>query len=432
MRFTNRSVPGLLLLSLAFAACGMSVAPPTAKPESTLSPVIPSASVAARSVVIDGTLGRSVALPWPRIDARALAVDGSRAYYLEYPGKDPVTGKKVVPAVYRLHVADLADGTTADVVTLDPGHMIASGGSSGTSSFGGFVATPARLFWVEIWYDRAPNNEDTGGDPFGGLPQHWQVVSLDLADRARSVVASGTNHRVAVGMEGAAINPPVLAVDGDRVAYTVEATAPDAPNANEIVLRSLADGSVIRRVTTKGLVPWIGLAGNAMAYREALGTDLDGMTVRDARLMIAATDARSFEPVDDHVGSAAITADRLVWGRIDATDGSAWTRPLLGGSPVQIAGPTDVGFRSTDEPGIFQISASGGFASWLAVGTVNGSDSSFVPFIWASGDPAARLLVPSSPIDTISVSGDWLTWNQSDDPPLLRGATLTEVAALGR
>jgi hypothetical protein len=179
--------------------------------------------------MIGGAMARSVALPWPQVDARPLAVNGSRAYYLEYPVKDSATGKKAVPAVYRLHVADLADGTTGDVVTLDPGHMFASGGSSGTSSFGGFVATSARLFWVEIWYDRAPNNEDTGGDPFGGLPQHWEVVSLDLADGSRTVVASGTNNRVAVGMEGAAINPPVLAVDGGRVAYTLEAAAPDAP-----------------------------------------------------------------------------------------------------------------------------------------------------------------------------------------------------------
>jgi hypothetical protein len=180
------------------------------------------------------------------------------------------------------------------------------------------------------------------------------------------------------------------------------------------------------------LVPWIGLAGNAMAYREALGTDLDGATVQDARLMIAATDAGSFEPVDDHVGSAAITADQLVWGRTDANDGSAWTRGLSGGSPVQIAGPTDVGFRSTDEPGIFQMSASEGFASWVAAGTVNGSDSSFVPFIWVSGDPAAGLLVPSSPIDTIAVSSGWLTWHEGDDPPRLRGMTLAEDASKGR
>jgi hypothetical protein len=380
--------------------------------------------------MIGGAMARSVALPWAQVDARPLAVDGSRAYYVEYPGKDPATGKKAVPAVYRLHVADLADGTTGDVVTLDPGHMFASAGSSGTSSFGGFVATPTRLVWVEIWYDRAPNNEDTGGDPFGGLPQHWQIVSFDLADSTRSVVASGTNHRVAVGMEGAAINPPVLAVDGDRVAYTLEAAAPDAPDGNEIVLRSLVDGSVVRTVTTKGFVPWVGLAGNAIAYREALGTDLNGETVQDAGLMIAATNAGPFEPVDDHVGSAAISGDRLVWGRTDATDGSAWTRQVSGGLPSQIAGPTDVGFRTTDQPGIFQMSASEGLAAWVAVGTVNGSDQSFIPFIWVSGDPAARLLVPSSPIDTIAVSSGWLTWHEGDDPPRLRGMTVDEIAAL--
>jgi hypothetical protein len=189
------------------------------------------------------------------------------------------------------------------------------------------------------------------------------------------------------------------------------------------------NGSVIRTVTTKRFVSWIGLAGNAIAYREALGTDLDGATARDARLIVATTDDGPFEPVDDHVGSAAITAERLVWGRTDAHDGSAWTRPLSGGSPVQIAGPTHVGFRSIGEPGIFQMSASEGFASWLAVGTVNGSESSFVPVIWVSGNPTADLLVPSSPIDTIAVSSGWLTWHEGDDPPRLRGVTVDEIAA---
>jgi hypothetical protein len=431
MRFTNRSLPGLLVLSLVSAACGTSVERPTAIPQSTPAPSVASASVATRSLLIDGTLARSLALPWPQIDARPLAVDGRRAYYLEYPGKDPVTGRKAIPAVYRVHVADLADATAADVTTLDAGHMIASAGSSGTSSFGGFVATPARLFWIEVWYDRAPNNDDTGGDPFGGLPQHWQIVSFDLADRTRSVVASGTNHRVAVGMEGAAINPPVLAIDGDRVAYTVEPAAPTAPDGNEIVLQSLVDGSIVRMVRTQRFVPWIGLTGKAMAYREALGTDLDGSTVEDARLMIATTDDGPFEAVGDHVGSAALSAERLVWGRTDTTDGSAWTRRLSGGSPVQIAGPTDVGFRSTDQLGTFQMSASEGFATWVAVGTVNGSDQSFVPFVWASGEPASRLLVTSTPIDAIAVSSGWLIWHEGDDPPRLRGMTLDEIAALG-
>jgi hypothetical protein len=384
--------------------------------------------------VVDATATVSVAIPWRFTDPRPLAVFGSRAYYPELvSGKDAATGKMKVPLVYRLNVADVAAGSTAAVVTLAPGHMIASGGSGATSSFDGFVATKGSLYWVEIWYDGTPNLAEQG-NPFGDLPQHWQVVAFDLARGTRSIRASGTNHRVAVGQAGSTINPPVLAVDGDRVAYTLEAPAPGAPNGNKIVLQSLTDGSIIGTVMTKGFVPWIGLGGTVMAYREALGTNLDGWTVRDARLILRSftADAGAVGLVDDHVSDAAISGDRLVWGRFDSTDGSAWTTLLSDGVPVHVAGPTDAGFSSGREPGIFQVSANSGFATWAAAGSVNGADQSFVPFVWQVGDPSARLLTLPSSIDFIAVSEGWLSWHESDGPPTLRGTPLGNVATFGR
>ena len=386
------------------------------------------------SVVIDDAVAPSVMLPWGATDPRPLGVFGSRAYYLELAsGKDPATGKMKVPLVYRIHVADVATGSTADIVTLDSGHMIASGLSFGTSAFGGFTATADHLYWVEIWYDGLPNLDDVGGNAFGGLPQHWQVVAFDPASGSRSIIASGTNHRVAVGMEGATINPPVLAVDGDRLAYSLEAVTTGAPNGNKIVLRSLVDGKVVGTVTTTGFVPWIGLAGTVMAYREALTANLDGSSVRDARLILRTftADAGAVGVVDDHVADAAISGDRLVWGRSDTTDGSAWTTLLSDGVPVHIAGPTAVRFSSGSEPGIFQFSTSAGFAAWGATGTVNGSDQSIVTFLWTVGDLHARVMVPSSLL-TVTVSDGWLTWNDGTDPRRLRGLPLGSVALFAR
>ena len=444
MRLPTRSVPGVLIVSMMLVACGTPAkspidASPSARPPSpTLPPSrlpsspasAPAGSADPGSVVIDDAMARSVVLPWgPATDSRPLAVFGSRAYYVELTsGKDPTTGKAKIPLVYRLHVADAATGSTADVLTLAPGHMIASANSFGTSAFGGFAATADRLYWVEIWYDGAPNLDDVGGNAFGNLPQHWQVVAVDLAGGSRSILASGINHRVAVGMAGATINPPVLAVDGDRLAYTLEAATTDDANGNKIVLQSIADGKIVGTETSKGFVPWIGLTGPVMAYREVLGNNLDGSTVRDARLMLKTftADAGTIGVVDDHVAGAAISGDRLVWGRIDTTDGSAWTTTLSDGVPVHVAGPTNTGFGSGIEAGIFEVSASGGFAAWTAVGTVNGSDQSFVPFLWAAGDPHARLMVPSSVL-TIAVSDGWLTWNDGSDPSRLRGIPLSAI-----
>ena len=72
-------------------------------------------------------------------------------------------------------------------------------------------------------------------------------------------------------------------------------------------------------------------------------------------------------------------------------------------------GPAAVGFSPGSEPGIFGVSTNAGFAILSVVGTVDGSAQSFVPFLWAVGDPSARLLVPSSML-TMRVSGGWLTW----------------------
>jgi hypothetical protein len=440
----------VLLISFVVMGCGTSAIAPSAIPlpsadPSTSGQLSPTASQApaptpsasapvsptSGSVVVDATAARSVALPGPFTDPRPLAVVGSRAYYLELVSGNAASGDS--PLVFRVDVADVATGSTAHIVTLAPGHMITSEGSGGTSSFDGFVATKGSLYWVEIWYDGPPHFADMG-NPFGDLPQHWQVVAFDLVRGMRSIIASGTNHRVAVGQAGSTINPPVIAVDGDRVAYTLEAPAPGAPNGNKIVLQSLTDGSIIGTVTTKGFVPWIGLAGTIMAYREALGTNLQFGGVRDARLMFRTftADAGAISVVDDHVADAAISDDRLVWGRIDETDGSAWTTSLSDGVPLHVAGPTGVGFSSGSEPGIFQVSASAGFAAWAAVGTVNGSDQSFVPFVWQVGDPSARLLALPSSTDFVAISDGWLSWHESDGPPSLRATPLGNVSSFAR
>ena len=68
-------------------------------------------------------------------------------------------------------------------------------------------------------------------------------------------------------------------------------------------------------------------------------------------------------------------------------------------------------------------------AAWAAAGTVNGSAQSFVPFLWAVGDPNARLMVPSA-IVTLTISDGWLTWNDGSDPARLRGALLAAIPGL--
>jgi hypothetical protein len=252
------------------------------------------------------------------------------------------------------------------------------------------------------------------------------VVGLIVTSGGRSVIASGTNTRTAYQGQCADVNPPELAVDGDRVAYTLEATAPGAPFGNRIVVRSLVDGSVIRRVTTPGYVAWLGLSGHALVYRETLGTNLDGASVQDDNLMLATADDRTPELVDVHALSAAVSGDLLAWGGTGTIDASILTKSLGTGALTRVAGPAAPDFKAQGETGSSWISVTDGYAAWVTSGTLNGGDQSAIPFLWAVGEPSARLVALPTQVDFVSVSHGWLIWHDVGGPNV-HGVQLADV-----
>jgi hypothetical protein len=338
-----------------------------------------------------------------------LAVQGSRVFVLEGIGQGSRT----------LRVGDLATGRTVTLATLDQGRDISA-----------LVVTAGRVAWVETWRIGATGN--CGGAvpccPGQGQPLKWRIVGLVLASGVRSVVASGTNLRTAFEAQCADVNPPALAIDGDRVAYTLEATASGAPLANRIVVRSLADGSTVRSVTTKGFVAWLGLGAHALVYREALGVQLDGSSVQDAQLMLATADDRAPELVDSHVISAAVSGDLLAWGRFDATDASIWTTSLGNGPRTHVAGPSAPDFKAQGEAGSWWVSLTEGYAAWATSGTLKGGEQSAIPFLWNVGQPSARLVALSTAIDLVAVTDGWLIWEDSPSRPTVHGIELSALA----
>jgi hypothetical protein len=183
---------------------------------------------------------------------------------------------------------------------------------------------------------------------------------------------------------------------------------------------------VIRRVTTKGYVPWLGLSGHALAYRETFGSHLDGSTVQDAQLMLATADDRSAELVDVHVISAAVWGDLLAWGAFDATDASIWTTSLSTGARAHVPGPSSSGFKAQGEAGSWWVSLTDGYAAWVAPGTVNGGDQSSIPFLWKVGQPSARLVVVPTSVDSVSVSDGWLIWHD-DAGAIIHGVQVARL-----
>jgi len=343
-----------------------------------------------------------------------LAVEGSKVFVETGPPNGGTAGQ-----VSTLQVGDLATGMITTVATLEAGRSIAA-----------LSATPDRLVWVETW--RTGTATDCNGVvpccPSQGKPLQWQVVGFDPTSQVRQVLASGTNTRIAVQEECADVNPPVLAADSDRVAYTLEATTPTAPFGNEIVVRSLAAGSIVRSVKTAGFVPWLGLTGTALVYRETLGAQLDGGTVQDARLMLATTDDQVPNLVDDHAWSAAVDQDALVWGRTDATDASIWSMAISTGVRIHVPGPATSAFQHEGDPGSWWVSVSGLHAAWVSSGSVNGGAQSAIPFLWIAGESTAQLVVLPTAIDGLFASDGWLIW-EDDTGAAMHGVDVTSLGS---
>jgi hypothetical protein len=390
--------------SLSPSAVAHPSSPPLVQPSGTPDST-PSSNPTAVLTIPDAAI-RSLSLGSP------LAIRGSRVFVQEGP-----SGGGAASGARTLRMGDLATGKTVTLVTLNAGHEIAA-----------LTVTADRVLWVETW--RTGVTGDCNGAvpccPGQGHPLNWRVVGLVVTSGARSVIASGTNTRTAYQGECADVNPPALAADADRVAYTLEATAQGAPFGNRIVVRSLANGSVIRSVTTTGFVAWLGLSGPALVYREALGTELDGTSVQDAQLMLATADGRTPELVDVHAISAAVSGDRLVWGRTDSTDASIWTMSLSTALRAHVAGPAVPDFKAQGETGSSWVSLTDGYAAWVTSGTLKGGDQSAIPFLWNVGQPNARLVALPSAVDFVSVSDGWLIWHDASQA-IVHGVQLSDL-----
>ena len=79
-------------------------------------------------------------------------------------------------------------------------------------------------------------------------------------------VASGSNSVAVGGTAG----PAVARVDGDLVAYDIEAPRSNDPNAWAIVIRSLANGDVVRTVPTAREPYLFDIAGGDLVYSEGV------------------------------------------------------------------------------------------------------------------------------------------------------------------
>lgn len=367
------------------SACAMparTAAPATGAPGPLPSPLPLPPSAAAITL----TPGAVRTLP-----TGTFALADGRAYTRSAPAEPypPVTLAEVV----------LATGTRHTLLTRPAARVLSS-----------LVLDGDRLLWVEWWYahPQAANGE-TGGNPNAGQPLLWQVVSDSLASGTLTVLASGQTSNLPLLGEAASPQPPVLAAEGGRVAFAMD-TGTRGVASSEIVVRSLATNALLRSIRASGYVVQVGLAGQALFYRQTT----DGFA-GDASLLLARSDTEPPVQIATKVSQAAMDSERLVWSRSDATDASIWTATLtasaLGGPvPVRVDGPSG----PVGQPGPVAALATGqGLVGWIVwFDTLDpAADSALV--LWTPGEAAGRVLAGQRQPDWVAVQDGMLLWHES-------------------
>ena len=302
---------------------------------------------------------------------------------------------------------DFASTTSTVLVRTIAGHQI-----------GGIAATADRLIWVETWRDHpSPPSNAVPGCVDVGKPLRWRVVAILIASSGvQSVVASGTNLRTAFGGVCNDIDAPVMAADGDRVAYTLEAGTRTNPFANRIVVRSLATGAQIRSITTVGIVQGLDLNGQAILYWDDLATpeSTPYAVPFDGSLRLAAGDGTVPSLVDVHVSGAALSGTRVGWISATATDGSVWTESLTSGAKQQLQ-VVDVADFHPD--GASAIAVSNGTVAWIAQGEGSDSVGTSRLGLWTVGGIGPGILDQFGQAEFVGISGGWLAWDASTNGP---------------
>ena len=161
--------------------------------------------------------------------------------------------------------------------------------------------------WIAavVWHSTAPPPTE-GGVPCSGnegFPIVWRILVAQLgADGEPSTpwrtIDSGTAKR-RWGPPGAGewcypVQAPPLAMAADRVAYAIESATSATPDASTIIVRSIADGSVVRTYPASQQVEQVVLSATDVAWTQSANiwsasanTIIEGQSTPDWRVMTA-------------------------------------------------------------------------------------------------------------------------------------------------
>ncbi|HEY5436555.1 MAG TPA: hypothetical protein VIK13_15095 [Candidatus Limnocylindrales bacterium] len=360
--------------------------PPTATLTGT-PPPSPTAPPPAETITLPTGVVRT-------LPSGTFALQASRAFTL--------VGTVARYPTFTIRMVNVTTGTSTRVASLPPGHQPTS-----------LTVVGDRVVWVESWYAHPQTGTGTGGNPNLGQPLLWQINSVSVTTGTRSVIASGSNTRIPVGGEAAGPLPPVLAADGDRVAYTLDRAGRQDTDASAIIVRSLSSGAVLRRVDADGYVAQVGLIGQRLFFRQAFGIAGTSASVFpfDASLMLARSDGEAPRLIDTHVSHAAMDAQTLVWSHEDATDASIWATPLSTEVPFRVEGPPLI--VAPGQPGpTSDLAVGSGAVGWIV--WYPGADGSWTSalVVWRAGDTEGRMIGGQGQPDWVVIEDGSLIWHE--------------------
>jgi hypothetical protein len=414
----RRSLAALTLATAMIAGCGSQPATPTPSASAVATaPAVSSTSAPALgslrpTTTPTGTPPPSSTAPPPAatvtlptsairtLPTGTFALQRDRAFTLD-GAFYPIVGNGARGQTFTIRMVNGASGTSTVLASRPSGREPSS-----------LSVVGDRVVWVESWYAHPQPNVggETGGNLNAGQPLLWQINTVSISTGAVSVIASGSNTRIPVEGEAAGPLAPVLAADGDRVAYTLDRAGPGGTDASAIIVRSLSSGAVLRRIDADGYVAQVGLTGQALFFREAFDSGAPGSVYpADASLMLSRSDGEPPRLIDTHVSDAAMDTRTLVWSRENATDASIWTTLLPTGERMRVPGPP-VAVEPGQQGPSSNLAVGNGVVAWIVgyADANNVAESELV--VWNTAQTVGRVIGDQRHLDWVVIEDGLLVW----------------------
>jgi hypothetical protein len=302
--------------------------------------------------------------------------------------------------------ASYVDDAGVKLVNLETGstELVASGAAA-------LDLSGNNLVWVSGRYDR-----ETSVVPCGSQGSFtWRIRVFDDSTGTTKQVDQGVANRV----EYCNAWPPVVAVDGDLLAYAVESPMPDSPEASTIVVRSVQSGEVVRMVESPLVIGAVDIDNGDVAYiagdYPADPGPYDELV--HERLMLSTVNRPDSIVVSRDPDEISFSHGRLSWFQSGDLPQPCFT------ATVDNLVPVEVGERSG--PPWSDALTSGSFVSFA---------SNDLAWVWdESSGVTYPVQVPAYP-EIVSTNGGWLVWAgnalNDADPAILQGLPVEDVPGI--